>query len=215
MVKSTGIRSALKHSRVWQSFGVPLRDHRQIKLWQSAGRPTPPPHPVKVRNLLTLADIFDASTLVESGTFHGQMIGACLKRFNEIHSIEIYQPLANDAKRRFASFSHVNIYEGDSGEVLSEILPRLNTRTIFWLDGHYSGEGTGRGVDESPILRELAAILEYRSKPYEDVILIDDARCFNGEGGYPMMSEFLRQLTLDFGVTPHVADDAIILLPAG
>ena len=214
MIKLSGIRSAVKHSRVWRNFGVPVRDNRQITLWQAAGRPTPPPHPVKVRNLLTLADIFDANTLVESGTFYGLMIDACLGGFNEIHSIEIYRPLANDAKRRFAPFSHVHIYEGDSGDVLSEILPRLNGRTLFWLDGHYSGEGTGRGIDDSPISRELAAILKHRSKPNEDVILIDDGRCFNGEEGYPAISDFLRQLTLDFGVTPLVADDAIILLPA-
>lgn len=208
------VKNTVRQSSLWQSFGGPVRDSHTVKRWMAAGRPVPVPHPVKVRNIMALADIFNVNIMVETGTFRGMMIDACLKRFGEIHSVEIYKPLASDAKRRFASFPHVHIHEGDSGEMLATILPGLTERALFWLDGHYSGEGTGRGTEESPVLQEMAAIRKYRSEPNDDVIIIDDARCFNGSAGYPPISEFMRQLALDFGVTPHVADDAIILLPA-
>jgi hypothetical protein len=207
------LKTAIRHTRVWQKFGGPVLDCSAVNRWLAAGRPAPVPHPVKVRNIMTLADIFDANVFVETGTFRGMMIDACLHRFRQIHSVEIYRPLADDAKRRFAPFSHVRIHEGDSGDILGEILPGQDQRIIFWLDGHYSGEGTGKGPEETPVLREIAAIRKYRSKPNDDIILIDDARCFNGSEGYPVISEFMEQLESDFGVTPYVVDDAIILLP--
>jgi len=207
------LKTAIRHNSVWQKFGGPVSDHSAVTRWLASGRPAPVPHAVKVRNIMTLADIFDVDFLVETGTFRGMMIDACLHRFGQIHSVEIYRPLANDAKRRFAPFSNVCIHEGDSGDILGEILRFQDQRIIFWLDGHYSGEGTGRGLEETPVLREIAAIREHRSKPNNDIILIDDARCFNGSAGYPLLSSFVEQLELDFGVTPYVADDAIILLP--
>ena len=58
-----------------------------------------------------------------------------------------------------------------------------NGRILFWLDGHYSGEGTG-GCDEvCPIIAELRLIAQ--SKRKDHCILIDDARLFIGEDGYP------------------------------
>ena len=207
------IKTKIRHSALWQNFGGAVSDRAAVKHWIAAGRPVPVPHPVKVRNIMALADIFGIQTLVKTGTFRGMMIDACLHRFNEIHSIEIYAPLANDAKKHFAPYPHVHIHEGDSGDVLPKILPMLNGPALFWLDGHYSGEGTGLGVEESPVVREIAHIRKARPN-VPDVIMVDDARCFNGSGGYPPIGEFVAKLAADFGTTPRVADDAIILMPA-
>jgi len=63
-------------------------------------------------------------------------------------------------------------------------------RILFWLDGHYSGEGTACGDQVSPILQELDLI---KAHPRRDhCILIDDSRLFTGVDGYPTLKATKR-----------------------
>jgi hypothetical protein len=57
---------------------------------------------------------------------------------------------------------------------------------LFWLDRHWSGGVTAKGAVVSPVLNELATILERDVSA--DVILIDDARLFGTEG-YPTLDD--------------------------
>ena len=82
---------------------------------------------------------------------------------------------------------NVVLFQGDSGKVLHQILDNVNEPAIFWLDGHYSAGITALGDKECPIYEELEAIFQKcRNTP---VILIDDARCFIGEGDYPTIED--------------------------
>ena len=66
---------------------------------------------------------------------------------------------------------------------MPEILSQIEEPCLFWLDGHYSEGITAKGEKETPILEELKHIFNH---PIEDnIILIDDARCFTGYGDYP------------------------------
>ena len=47
------------------------------------------------------------------------------------------------------------------------------------------GEESGRGVDETPIMAELTALVAHPVGGH--VVLIDDARLFDGTGGYPTL----------------------------
>ena len=58
---------------------------------------------------------------------------------------------------------------------------------LFWLDAHYSAGPTAKGEIETPISVELDAALKHSVK--EHVVLIDDARCFDGSHDYPAMFE--------------------------
>ena len=70
---------------------------------------------------------------------------------------------------------------------------------MFWLDGHYSSEfmvgdeliKTARTDKDTPIVEELDAILG--TSP-EHVILIDDARGFDGLGDYPSIGSIKRKV---------------------
>jgi hypothetical protein len=62
----------------------------------------------------------------------------------------------------------------------------LNEPAIFWLDGHYSGGFTAMGEKETPVYEELKIIF---SNKQDHVILIDDARLFNGNDGYPTFDD--------------------------
>ena len=89
------------------------------------------------------------------------------------------QRKAEKEKERFKNDTNIRIIQGDSGKVLSDILKDIREQAIFWLDGHYSAGITSKGEKDCPIFEELNAILE--NQKYNHVLLIDDARCFNGQ----------------------------------
>jgi hypothetical protein len=190
-----------------------IKGQKEIDRWFLAGRPSPPPHAIKVRNILSLADLFNLSVMVETGTFHGQMIDATIHRFKQIHSIEIFEPLAMRAIHRFKGNPKVQILYGDSSDLLPSLLSKIPEPILFWLDGHFSGEGTGIGRAASPIVAEIEHILRLRQQ-FEDVIIIDDARCFAGTNGYPELNSFMADLKKQFGRHVRIADDAIFILPS-
>lgn len=151
---------------------------------------------------------FSLSTLIETGTFYGDMVNAMCHHFEHIWSIELDQRLFQKARRRFRWQRHVSILQGDSGKVLPDILTSVKEPSLFWLDGHYSGGKTARSELETPIRKELIPILEHPVEGH--VILIDDARSFDGSHDYPTI-EALEKLIK--GIRPSwvvdVRDDII------
>ena len=92
-------------------------------------------------------------------------------------------------------YENIRVEKGDSSIALKRVVRQLsaNDKVLFWLDGHYSGGNTGCGERECPIFDELAAILSERDN--KDIILIDDARCFDGTGDYPTLEEVRSFIT--------------------
>lgn len=166
------------------------RDLEARRAWEKQGRPSPPPHIVKEDLIKDFARTFKTNVLIETGTYLGDMVYAMRKLFSRIVSFELDQALAEQAQKRFAAEDHITIIQGDSGRLLGDYLATLNEPCLFWLDGHYSGGITAKGALDTPIKNELHHIL---SQPIErHVILIDDARCFNGENDYPTLEELRK-----------------------
>lgn len=142
--------------------------------------PVPPTERFKRRVIARYAPGID--TFVETGTFRGDTVEAVRGLFAHVWSIELGHDLVVAAQRRFAPWSNVRIIEGDSGVVLSQILPEIDRRCLFWLDSHWvPGGDTAHGGVETPLLAELRAVLARRER---DIILIDDIRLM-GAGDYP------------------------------
>lgn len=160
-----------------------LKEKQQLKDWQAAGCPSPPPHIVKQLLIDEFRKKYTITTLVETGTYLGDMIEAQKKRFAKIFSIELSVELHKNAQKRFQNDKNVVIEQGDSGKVLPRVMAALNEPAIFWLDGHFSSGVTAKGDKDCPIFEELDAI--FAAKKLNHVLLIDDARFFNGEGDYP------------------------------
>ncbi len=159
------------------------RWEKQFKEWQKNGCPVPPPHIVKQNTIQEYQEKYKYKTLVETGTYLGDMIESQKNRFEEIISVEISVDLHKRAQQRFKKDKNVTILLGDSGEVLPKIMKDLNEPAIFWLDGHYSGGVTEKGDKDCPIFEELDSIFD--AKKLNHIFLIDDARHFAGEGDYP------------------------------
>jgi hypothetical protein len=119
--------------------------------------------------------------------------------------------LAARAGARFRGDDRVAVVEGDSGSVLPGVLDGLHGPALFWLDGHWSGGETARGDLDTPVRAEIEAVLRHRS---DHVLLIDDARCFDGTGGYPALGELIELVTeLSPRARVAVKDDIVRVLP--
>lgn len=148
--------------------------------------------------------------LVETGTFLGDTCWAFRNECEKLFTIEINPQLAQLARSRFRGFSNVRVLEGDSAELLKTILPQLQAKTLFWLDGHFSGGITGKGTCECPLYDELQSIMTMC--PQSWVILIDDARCFDSDPAYPKMkemAEFIKSFCPD--CTIETANDIVVV----
>ena len=173
-------------------LGIIDRKKEMIE-WEKRGRSGPPPPVIKQRVVGQYAQQFNVDTLVETGTYMGEMIRATKDIFREIFSIELGDELYKEAKKKFAKYPYISIIHGDSAKVLPKILKSLKRPCLFWLDAHYSGGITVKGNIETPIAEELRAILSHPVRNH--IILIDDARCFNGKNDYPTV-EWLKDYIL-------------------
>jgi hypothetical protein len=207
-----GVYRAARWGRRWiaRNISLPISQRREIARWRQSGSPIPPPEAFKQATVGAYGRAFRVPTLVETGTYLGDMVEAQRRRFRHVWSIELSSDLFRDALARFAEAPNVTLLEGDSGDLMPAVLERLDGPALFWLDGHYSAGVTVRGSLDTPVRRELEAIL---GSAANHVILVDDARCF-GTGDYPSLEEVQNLVaTLRPGWTCLVRDDIIRICP--
>jgi len=188
------IKKTLRHSYLFYNIYLRFVSYWRLFIWEIRNRPIPSTHIIKQRCIRDFQQRFGIDCLIETGTYNGSMIIATLPYFKEIYSIELDDKLYQSANILFSSFNHVHLYHGDSAEVLGRLIPEIHQPCIFWLDAHYSGEGTAISDVETPIENELNHILSWRKDDY--IILIDDARCFIGNSDYPSLKK-LEEIVLN------------------
>jgi hypothetical protein len=184
-----------------------ILSNKEIQQWIKNGRPAPPPHIIKQMAISQYQKDNHIQVFVETGTYFGAMVEAQLDNFQNIYSIELSEELYQRAFKKFKRHSKIKIMQGDSGKVLQTLVPSINERAIFWLDGHYSAGVTAKGDVECPVYEELNAIFK---SSLNHILLIDDARCFNGQGDYPSFQK-LSEYILSQRPSAHieVKDDVI------
>jgi hypothetical protein len=153
--------------------------------WVLRGRPARSPHLLKQRVVREYGERFGLQTLVETGTYYGEMVAAMKNHFDRIYSIEYVPELASRATRKFARDEHVRIFCGDSRLVMPEVLALLEGPALFWLDAGYYG-WVGIRTNEQRLSAELEMILGHR---FRHIILLDDARGLIGRDGIPSVAD--------------------------
>lgn len=188
------------------------RHKKELLKWVENNRPCPPPHLIKQSVVKDYARRFSIKTLVETGTYLGFMIRATRDIFSRIYSIELDEVLYQRAAKKFSKYKHVKMLQGDSGEVLKNLMGNLSGACLFWLDAHHSSGATfttGKGKKLTPIVSELEHIL-HQENADDHVILIDDAREFTGENDYPTLQELEKLVkTIKPQFVMSVQDDII------
>lgn len=185
-----------------------LRGHREAQDWLASGGDGPPPHLLKQGIVRSYARRHNLRTLIETGTYQGSMVAALERDFDRIVSIEVDETLCRKAEHRFAGSATVTIVRGDSMHALPTLLERLTEPALFWLDGHFSGGETSRGLLDTPIVHEVECVLKHAIRGH--AVLIDDARLFVGTHDYPTLEALRTQVA---GLRPdlnvEVAHDII------
>ncbi|MEZ6066345.1 MAG: hypothetical protein R3B90_11710 [Planctomycetaceae bacterium] len=185
------------------------RQQQELSRWLDGERSSPPPHLVKQNLIRRYAARFGCDTLVETGTYKGDMLLALQEQFRQLYSIELHQGLHERVCQMFHGKPHVRLLQGDSGERLGDVLSELDRPALFWLDGHFSAGQTARGDLNTPVIAELERILAHPVK--EHVVLIDDARLFNGTDDYPTVEFLKARLNQSGSFNVVIEDDAIAI----
>ncbi len=184
------LRNLMGNTRFYASWKA-LGHYPDYYYWLLRGKPTRSPHLVKQRAVRQYGRKYGLKTLIETGTYYGEMIAAVLSDFDRIYSIELDPRLALLATNRFREYSHVTIIEGDSEKMIPELLAKINEPCLFWLDAGYYGWDDGVG-NLGRLSSEMQAILA----DGRHIVLMDDAHFLNGKYG-PLSIEQLRGLVAE------------------
>lgn len=172
----------------------------------------------RVNILRDYAKRYGIRTFIESGTSVGATTEALMGDFDHLFTIELDHGLYERALKKFATDLKVICMEGDSTWVLPVIIEELTEPALFWLDGHHSGPGSAHGDLDTPIVAELQAAVR---APAGSVILIDDARIFEGQPehgdephyhDYPSL-EWVREVAEAHGFSYEMSQDIVRLTP--
>jgi len=151
--------------------------------------------------VLELSKLNNATVFVETGTFRGGTTRWASEHFNYVYTIEKSESIFELHNKELAKLKGV----------------KPHRKTIFWLDGHWSGGETAGADDECPLLGELACLSNRKG----DIILIDDARLFlsapplpHKPSEWPTIPEVIDALSSS-GNRPfiQIIDDIIFAIP--
>jgi len=179
--------------------------------WKLRGEPVRSPHLVKQRVVREYAGRYQLRTLIETGTYYGEMIAAVKGDFDHVFSIEYDPELARRAARRFAADGWVHILEGDSAKVLPKLLESISKPALFWLDAGYWG-WADLARDPERLSVEVEAALSHPVKGH--VVLMDDARMLDGRNGAPTFEQLRSRIAMRFpGHRVELGHDVIRITP--
>lgn len=115
---------------------------------------------------------------IETGTYCGCTLWEMKDLFKTCISIELSDLYFNYSIEKFKNCNNVSIYKGNSGELLVEIFDSYDIKenAIIFLDGHFSGEMTARGEEDTPLIKEITHIINKNIK--NSIIIIDDCNLY-------------------------------------
>jgi hypothetical protein len=162
----------------------------------------------KRQYLIDISQRTGIKVFVETGTYRSETVRLLRKHVDRCITIELDPALHAEAQAKMSAMDGIDLLLGNSGDLIPEVLKALNQPALFWLDAHYSGAGTARGPEDTPILQELGAILRHPVEGH--VVVIDDAREFIGAADYPTMRTLARFVERH-GYFIRVRDDLITI----
>lgn len=147
----------------------------------------------------------DCEIFFETGTNEGLGIAQALdSEFQDIHSVEVCHRFFLNASQRYKSHQNVNIYNGNSSEILRMVLPFLAKKKIlFWLDAwnYYS-------VPLSSELKEIESGLERK----DHVFLINNIDRFGTTEWNDLSKDSISQSLLKINKNYSMKEEGNVLV---
>lgn len=165
---------------------------------------------------LFLKETFDLKIFVETGTFEGLSSNWASKYFEQVHTLELYEPYFKAASERFADCENINFILGDSRTELIKVLDEIKEPAFLWLDAHWAKDADFgfEELEECPLREELEVVVSSGQKHF---IAIDDARFFINPPKLPHHPEqwpsYTEIETILDGWELKVVQDRIIAIP--
>ena len=142
--------------------------------------------------LLKLKDSFsNYPCFIETGTHVGGTIFAVEPHFDYLYTIEFSEKYYTKTKSTYTR-DKIQFIHGDSSIVFTTLLPTIQEKTIFFLDGHWSSGDTGKSEKDCPLIEEVTHIHELFSP--SAILIIDDYRLF-GKGPSSTQGEDWSDIT--------------------
>ncbi len=154
-------------------------------IWVKRGYTVPVPSHIKMKTLLRHS--IPNSDWIETGTYLAETTKYLASKYenNCIYTIEPEKSIYDYVKSKYSRISNIKFLNGSSEEIFEETLENTRGSVNLWLDGHYSGDITFKGEQESPIISELNTLSAHAHRFTDLCIFIDDFRLFGTASGYP------------------------------
>jgi len=150
---------------------------------------------LSISDLKLLKDDFtNYSCFIETGTHNGDTIFTMDTYFDKLYTIEFSEKYYTNTKSKYNG-NKINFILGDSSVVFEELLPTIEDKTIFFLDGHWSGGDTGHSVKDCPLIEEITSINNLFMN--EAIIIIDDFRLFGLDKSSGKLGEDWSEINKD------------------
>jgi hypothetical protein len=166
----------------------------------------------KRRFIATRSAKFGINVIVETGTYFGHSTIYFSKRFKKVYTIEISEKLFQFVTKKFSKCKNIDNFLGDSSVVIKEVLNKLDSPAVFFLDGHASGGVTESGDKASPIREELISLATFKHLT-SSIIFIDDAIGFDGTNSYPSYKELVNWCIENKLEVPKIELDMLTIYP--
>lgn len=136
-------------------------------------------------------------TFIETGTYKGMSSAWAADHFPTVITIEgMPDRYWKTWYNTLGSVPNVMMLLGDSWEVLPKVLRFVQVPALFWLDAHYcttNQQEASAGLQVCPVMHELLTINEHPCA-HLHIIMVDDARLFGVEKGWPSEKVLLSEL---------------------
>lgn len=154
---------------------------------------------------------YKLQTFVETGTFQGRTTKWAGLNFFRVHTVDVHIDYLKQAQAA-CQLLPVAFYHGRSEVMLQTIISRLDRPTLFWLDAHWSADLAYQQLDiVCPVLEEIE-VINQRCNKQRHVVMIDDARLFGVERGWPSQKAVIDALAKG-GREVSINQDVIIGVP--
>lgn len=146
------------------------------------------------------------SLVIETGTFKGESTKKMAEAFDKVITIELDKNLYNltSDKLKNEGYENIKFLCGDSGDIIDDLVKKINEPALFFLDAHWSGDSSvnwddsnwkgyqtntahlgskGKnptGKEQVPLDREIKSISKIFK--HKGVVYIDDIDKFSPTG---------------------------------
>ena len=151
-------------------------------------------------NVSEYIQTYNLKNYVETGTGAGDCLRHAIQfDFKKLKSVEIYPQVYDKIKNGFSD-SRVELFLGNSYELMEQMVKNLEGNTLFFLDAHFPGAdfhfetytSTKDYDTRLPLEREVRTLNSVRDLS-NDVIIIDDLRVYEdnnySDGNWSLRSQ--------------------------